>query len=209
MNFDDIQKLWQQQEDKAVFSINDYVLREVLARKRQEFSKKFLYRKVADYVAGALVILAVVFIFLVMWSADGPKTFGHFVSIIMAGAAGFFWLTWTWLQRKRHRLADRQYTASVTQEITRGITELDFEIALRTDVAKLLAASVPLPLSALLLAWAMFSVNADSSNFILFAVCFTTLYSVYNKFKAAQLEVITYFLPRKQELEQLRAKLGQ
>jgi hypothetical protein len=145
MEFENLQAIWDTQNDKPVFAMQDARLLVALYQQRERSRRRLFKWTFAPLYGGALFMLAVlgwVFVtFLnvasLMRRYKGRFTHNGFgmsawdyVGFAVAAVALLALVVPMYLERKKHERAQEIFAPSLREELDRGIAQLDFSMGL-------------------------------------------------------------------------------
>lgn len=137
MEFEDLQAIWDTQNDRPVFSINDSRLAVGLNQQR-EHSRRRLFRLLfapayatALFVTVALGLMFLVFLFKTvnrMRLTDPQMTLWDGAILAAAAGAALAVVVSMYRERRKHEAIQNVFAPPLREELERGISQLDFEL---------------------------------------------------------------------------------
>jgi hypothetical protein len=213
MEFEDLQAIWDTQNERPAFSMNDSRLAVGLYQQRDQ-SRRRLFRKefAPMYVTGLFLGGVSLFLFVVflvktvskmrltdpqmnIW--DGAALLG-----VVVGAAAL--VASMYAQRRKHERAQNMFAPSLREELERGISQLDFELNLHSarrvrKVMAFLAIAVTVTL------WETARLNGESTPWLMLAVGLGCTVPGSWLGAAAEKKFVERVMPRKRALESMLA----
>jgi hypothetical protein len=147
MEFENLQAIWDTQNDKPVFAMQDARLLVALYQQRERRRRRLFKRFFAPMYVSALVMLAalgtVFATFLhvagLMRRYEGRFTHNGFgmsawdyLGFAVAAGALLAMVVPTYLERKKHERTQEIFAPSLREELDRGIAQLDFAMGLES-----------------------------------------------------------------------------
>ncbi len=138
MEFEDLQAIWDTQNEKPVFAMQDARLLVALYQQR-EHSRRRLFKQqfVPLYVMAPIGLAGVGFMFFAFfWKSmhiekigrDFPMSVWDYMAFAVAAGALVAMIVPMYAERKRHERTQEVFAPSLREELQRGIAQLDFEI---------------------------------------------------------------------------------
>ena len=144
MDFDEMKLIWDQQEEQQLYAINESGLRQLLARRRQEFALLVFRQELQTYAGAAISILAIGGLLLAdrlgllakLSRTGGAEGLGLWGTLAVLFAAG------TWLVflgnliagRRREARMNREEPSTLLDHIDRDLGRVDRQIAVRRHI---------------------------------------------------------------------------
>ena len=138
MEFEDLQAIWDTQNDRPVFSINDSRLAVGLNQQR-EHSRRRLFRLLfaPAYVVALFITVALGFTFLAffvktvtkMRLTDPQMSIWDGAALMAGVGAALAVVASMYRERRKHESAQNVFAPSLREELERGISQLDFELS--------------------------------------------------------------------------------
>jgi hypothetical protein len=150
MEFEDLQAIWDTQNDKPVFAMQDARLLVALYQQRERSRRRIFKQQFAPMYVGALLILAVLgavfatFLkitslmrrfgsrFPIPHHGFGMSAWDYAGFAVVAGALVAIVVP-MYLERKKHERTQEIFAPSLREELDRGIAQLDFEMGLHSN----------------------------------------------------------------------------
>jgi len=145
MEFENLQAIWDTQNDKPVFAMQDARLLVALYQQREHRKRRIFKREFAPMYMAALVLLAVLgAVFATLLNvARLMRRFGSgfphngvgisawdYAACAFAAGALLAIVVPMYSERKKHKRAQEMFAPSLREELDRGIAQLDFEMGL-------------------------------------------------------------------------------
>jgi cytochrome bd-type quinol oxidase subunit 2 len=138
MEFEDLQAIWDTQNDRPVFSINDSRLAVGLNQQR-EHSRRRLFRLLfaPAYVVALFITVALGFTFLAffvktvtkMRLTDPQMSIWDGAALMAGVGAALAVVASMYRERRKHESAQNVFAPSLREELEWGISQLDFELS--------------------------------------------------------------------------------
>ncbi len=144
MEFENLQAIWDTQNDKPVFALQDARLLVALYQQREHSRRRILHWSFAPLYVAALVMLAIIgslvatFRNIASLMRRYPR-FTHngfgisawdYVGLAVAAGALLALVVSLYLERKKHERTQEIFAPSLREELDRGIAQLDFAMGL-------------------------------------------------------------------------------
>jgi len=203
MDFDELQKTWQQVQDGSKLIIDTDVLTNEVKRNKKAFESFIFRRDALEVTAG--IIVAVIFLF-------GAVKFRH--NLLLAGSLIFMAAYGTYLaiffpvDRALQRRKAPLQTGSLHDCINVSLTQINHQIWLLKNVFwwYLLPCAVPVTLYLIVVYW--YKASHDWVTIIMFSISILiVILTLWWAYRLNQSAVKKHLIPRKEELEQLLASL--
>ncbi len=145
MDFDNLQAIWDTQNDKPVFAMQDARLLVALYQQREESRRRAFRIHFAPMYVAALLMLAVIVSMIgtfrnidsLMRRFKGKFTHNGFAmsawdyaGLAVAAGALLAIVVPLYLERKKHERTQKIFAPTLREELDRGIAQLDFTIGL-------------------------------------------------------------------------------
>jgi cytochrome bd-type quinol oxidase subunit 2 len=138
MQFEDLQAIWDTQNDRPVFSMNDSRLAVGLYQQREQ-SRRRLFRGLfaPAYVIALSITVALGLTFLVffvktvtkMRLTDPQMSIWDGAALVAGVGAALAVVARMYRERRKHEGAQNVFAPSLREELERGISQLDFELS--------------------------------------------------------------------------------
>jgi amino acid transporter len=215
MEFEDLQNIWDTQNDRPVFSMNDSRLAVGLYQQR-EHSRRRVFRQQFAPIYFTVPLLAVfsAFIFLAffaktvtrMRSTDPLMSVWDGVALAIAVVAALTAIVSMHVERKKHERLQNVFAPSLREELEQGISQLDFELSLHST-PRALKLTGWIFLGAVLMVWESGRLNGDPTPWtILLFTLFCMGAGLWYGF-ATRKRIVDRVMQRKRALESMRAAL--
>ena len=217
MQFEDLQAIWDTQNDRPVFSMNDSRLAVGLYQQREQ-SRRRLFRDLfaPAYVVALSITVALGFTFLAfflktvtkMRLTDPQMSIRDGAALLAGVGAALAVVAQLYRERRKHEDVQNVFAPSLREELERGISQLDFELSFYSPSRVWnIPALVSLATSVLLCE--LGRLNGESIPWTMLAVALSgVVWSVWAGL-AANKKVIERIEQRKRALESMRAALDE
>ena len=215
MQFEDLQAIWDTQNDRPVFSMNDSRLAVGLYQQREQ-SRRRLFRELfaPAYVIALFITVALGLTFLVffvktvtkMRLTDPQMSIWDGAALVAGVGAALAVVARMYRERRKHEGAQNVFAPSLREELERGISQLDFELSFySTSRVWNVPALVSLATSVLLCE--LGRLNGESTPWTMLAVALGGVVLSVWAGLAANKKVVERIEQRKRALESMRAAL--
>jgi uncharacterized membrane protein len=215
MQFEDLQAIWDTQNDRPVFSMNDSRLAVGLYQQREQ-SRRRLFRELfaPAYVIALSITVALGLTFLVffvktvtkMRLTDPQMSIWDGAALVAGMGAALAVVARMYRERRKHEGAQNVFAPSLREELERGISQLDFELSFYcTSRVWNVPALVSLATSVLLCE--LGRLNGESTPWTMLAVALGGVVLSVWAGLAANKKVVERIEQRKRALESMRAAL--
>jgi uncharacterized membrane protein len=215
MQFEDLQAIWDTQNDRPVFSMNDSRLAVGLYQQREQ-SRRRLFRELfaPAYVIALSITVALGLTFLVffvktvtkMRLTDPQMSIWDGAALVAGVGAAVAVVARMYRERCKHEGAQNVFAPSLREELERGISQLDFELSFySTSRVWTVPALVSLATSVLLCE--LGRLNGESTPWTMLAVALGGVVSSVWAGLAANKKAVERIEQRKRALESMRAAL--
>jgi uncharacterized membrane protein len=215
MQFEDLQAIWDTQNDRPVFSMNDSRLAVGLYQQREQ-SRRRLFRELfaPAYAIALSITVALGLTFLVffvktvtkMRLTDPQMSIWDGAALVAGVGAAFAVVTAMYRERRKHEGTQNVFAPSLREELERGISQLDFELSFySTSRVWKIPALVSLGTSVLLCE--LGRLNGESTPWTMLAVALGGVASTVWACLAANKKAVERIEQRRRALESIRAAL--
>ena len=213
--FEDLQAIWDTQNDRPVFSMNDSRLAVGLYQQREQ-SRRRLFRELfaPAYVIALSITVALGLTFLVffvktvtkMRLTDPQMSIWDGAALVAGVGAAVAVVARMYRERRKHEGAQNIFAPSLREELERGISQLDFELSFySTSRVWNVPALVSLATSVLLCE--LGRLNGESTPWTMLAVSLGGVVLSVWAGLAANKKVVEQIEQRRRALESMRAAL--
>ena len=223
MEFEDLQAIWDTQNDKPVFAMQDARLLVALYQQREESRRRAFRLHFAPMYVAALAMLAAIGSLIanfrnidsLMRRFKGRFTHNGFgmpawdyVGLAVAAAAMLALVVPLYLERKKHERTQQIFAPSLREELDRGIAQLDFEMGLHSN-PRVIRILTLLSIAAVIINWEEGRMAGDPTpwGLALFALFFWFLGARAGF--AARKKTMERAHARRRALESMRAALDE
>ena len=140
MKFENLQAIWDTQNDKPVFAMKDARLLVALYQQREQSRRRIFRQLFAPlYVMAPIGLAGLGLVFLAfLWKSmhiekiarDFPMSAWDYAAFAVAAGALVAMVVPMYAERKRHERTQEVFAPSLREELERGISQLDFELGL-------------------------------------------------------------------------------
>jgi hypothetical protein len=205
VNFDDLQIIWNTQDQHALYTINEAAVEACLWRQRQTLRRSwFRWMILTSYMAAGLWGFVVV-VSLFFLSVRGELTGRELALFAAAGAVLVYFLTIIVKDRQQERRREAPLVGSLREELERGIANIEYQIRAGGGSAANRKA-ILLLVGILLAMWGIVDATA-TSPWLLVLVAGTVLLGFPVELWRHRRRVNRDLVPKKQALESLLARL--
>ena len=213
MEFEDLQAIWDTQNERPVFSINDSRLAVGLYQQRDQ-SRRRLFRLLfapaygtALFITVALGLTFLVFLLKTVTKlrlTDPQMSIWDGAALAAALGAALAIVVPMYKQRRKHEGTQSIFAPSLREELERGISQLDFELGCASWAWRIPAI---VALGTCVLVWELGRLNGQASPWMMLAlVLIGVATSVWAGF-AANKKAVEQIEQRRRALEAMRAAL--
>jgi hypothetical protein len=217
MEFEDLQAIWDTQNNQPVFSINDSRLAVGLYQQREKSRRRLFRKEFAPVYIAALIIAAVcAFLFLAffvktitrMRPTDPLMSVWDGAALTAAVAATLLIVVPMYCERRKHERIQNVFAPSLRKELEQGISQLDFELSLyRTP--RVVKMNILVTIGAMVLVWESARLNGQPAPWILLTFVLTvTAFSSWSGLRAMK-KGEERMMQRKRALETMLATLDE
>lgn len=218
MEFDDLQAIWDTQNDKPVFAVQDARLLVALYQQR-EHRRRRLFKQyfIPMYIMAPIGLVAVGFTFLAFFykslhiknlGRDFPMSAWDYVAFAVAAGALVAVVVPLYLERKRHERTQQVFAPSLRDELDRGMAQLDFEMGLYST-SRMARFYGLLTIAVLIFSWEIGRLNGNPTSW---GLVWMTISSMSVASWAAFIAVkafVEQVMQRRRALESMRAALDE
>ncbi len=219
MEFESLQAIWDAQNDKPVFSVNDPRLTVGLYQQRERSRRRLFRREFAPAYVYSLVMFAVaVFVFVIFFlksyvlhlnPGDPLMSVWDGAALVATAGAALAIVGSLYAERRKHERTQNLFAPSLREELDRGIAQVDFELKLQsaphvlriTSLVMVAAGLISLEVARLNGNWPPWSQVA--------VIALSTAFAVWLGLVGQQKKLERSLLPRKRALESMRAALDE
>jgi L-asparagine transporter-like permease len=215
MEFENLQAIWDTQNDKPVFAMQDARLLVALYQQREHTRRRLFREQFAPmYVAApiALAFLGVVFVTFLFKGRFRHHGFpmsawDHAGFAVVAGALLAIVVP-MYLERKEHERTQEIFAPSLREELDRGIAQLDFEMGLQST-SRVMRILTLLSIVVVISNWEAGRLTGDPTPWWLALLALFCVFSGGWVGFAAKQQVMERARARKRALESMRAALDE
>ncbi len=218
MQYEELQAIWATQEQRPVFSVNEFGLHMELNRTRARARRRHFWVDIFPlYVIAPVFFLLLAAPALKFFLQGAPNRFGPddlplTVWDVLACLAGVaLWVYGIWLMetnRRRSEQHQKVFAPSLRQEIELGIAQVDFDMSRVTSGREWRVGTVCI-LCAVILAWEFGRLNDNPLPWKTLLMAGPWLFFLFWMRRPWTQQAVERISKRKQALETLRAKLDE
>lgn len=209
MNFEDMQVIWDSQNEQPLYGVNEAGLRAILRDKGRKFGRFVIWQLIQTYGATLFVFAWILTILLTNYARfellgnSVELTVWEIVALFVAAGLWVPHTLGTYVERKRQRYRDRVSASSLQDELDRDIELMEAQIRSRK---KLPMAYIP-PYGGMALVLLVWVRIAGLTEWLIVPIIIILIAILIWESRHQQRLVTRKMLPRKRELESLREKL--
>jgi hypothetical protein len=215
MEFESLQAIWDTQNDKPVFAMQDARLLVALYQQRERSRRRVFKRQFAPMYVAALLTLAVLGVVFVTFLSRSrfphhgfPMSAWDYAGFAVAVGALLAVVVPMYLERKKHERTQEIFAPSLREELDRGIAQLDFEMGLHSN-PRVMRILTLLSIIAMTLNWEEGRLSGDPTPWRLALVALFFVFLGGRAGFAARKKVMKRVLARRRALESMRAALDE
>lgn len=211
MEFEDMKVIWDSQNKEPLFAVNQAGLKSVLDQKAREFKRLIFWQEAQSYISCAVVVGMTCLALIGYFTGALERLKGIPMNQWHAAALGLGVVCWlqfglrVYLGRSAQRHREGKHPKTLLEELERDIDQVQFEIAAR-KLSTLILGFIPPHVGGFLFTYVIFHVTGVPSwALVPFAGVMFAGFVIETRMQRAL--VRDKFVPRRQELEALKAKL--
>ena len=203
MDFEDLKIVWESQNEKPLFAINEDGLHSILRRKSRRFKRSIFWRDLREIGISLAMFLILLYLGSIPdYGLAKDLVLWEIVALFTAAGLWLFYALYILVHRKRQESRERQYTSSLRGDLDREIAQTEYQIRMAKNI--LWWGLLPTWVAALL----VILVTVESGWARLLLILAVLLYMVGAELWTKKRKIKRDFLPRQRELESLRDKLA-
>ena len=217
MEFEDLQAIWDTQNNQPVFSINDSRLAVGLYQQREKSRRRLFRKEFAPMYITALIIAAVcAFLFLAffvktitrMRPTNPLMSVWDSAALAAAVAAVLLIVVPMYSERRKHERTQNVFAPSLRKELEQGISQLDFELSLYST-PRVVKMSILVTIGAMVLVWESARLNGQPTPWMLLTFVLTVIaFASWSGLRAIKIGK-ERMMQRKRALETMLATLDE
>jgi hypothetical protein len=225
MEFESLQAIWDTQNDRPVFAMQDARLLLALYQQRERSRRRVFQAQFAPMYGTALLMLAVLgavfatFVkitslirrfgsrFPMPHHSFGMSAWDYVGFAVVAGALLAI-VAPLYLERKKHERTQEIFAPSLREELDQGIAQLDFELSLHSN-PRVMRILILLLIAAVIMNWEAGRTGGNPTPWGLALFTLLCWFLGAQAGFAAKKRVMQRLLPRKRALESMRAALDE
>ncbi|MBZ5635685.1 MAG: hypothetical protein LAO55_21365 [Acidobacteriia bacterium] len=218
MEFEDLQAIWDTQNDKPVFAMQDARLLLALYQQRER-SRRRLFKQyfMPMYIMAPIGLVGVGFVFFAFFmkslyikklARDFPMSAWDYAAFAVAAGALLAIVVPMYLERKKHERTQEIFAPSLREELDRGIAQLDFEMGLHSTprVERFYGL---MTIAVVLFGWEVGRLNGNSTSWgFVWMTMSLMIFTSWAGFITIK-EFVERVMQRKHALESMRAALDE
>ena len=215
MDFEQLKVIWDSQNDKPLYAVNEAALHAIVRRRKDEEHRRTAWcygREIAINLLVGIVMLALSVVFVwgdqawlqsLPW-VNRPVTSWHVLAMLVGGSLWIFCAGYMWSARRRQLRREENYDHSLHGDLDRALSHIDFQIHIARSIVWW--GLVPSWIAAGLWVVALFHLKGGPAwAYVMGAVVMAGAFAFA---LACQYQAIRRrYQPRQRELEALREKL--
>ncbi|MBI1177836.1 hypothetical protein GC207_10410 [bacterium] len=210
MDFEAIKVIWDSQNEKPLYALNETGLHAVLREKSRRFGRLMFRQELETYGASLFVITVILFIlvadYLGLVAKVSPAvalTKWDVVALLVAIVCWAQYAILIYSGRKRQHQRERKFTSSLRDDLERDIEQTRYQIAARKNIVR---GFIPPHIGSGLVSLVIF--RAMSQEWMIIPLMTAMVVALAIETRSQRRLVKREMLPRLQALESLRDKLA-
>ena len=210
MEFENIQVVWNSQDDKPLYGVDEVGLHKILRSKSQRFRRLIYWQRLQTYGSSLLVLVLIAAVLLVNYfgllgKVDSLRALAgwEIVALLVAMVAWLQFSLSVYLGQKQQKSRERSDTQSLLEDLDREIKHTTYQIRTRKHI---LMGFIPPYVGTGLFISIVFGVTGVS-NWILSPVIVGLILGLIIESRSQRRLIEREMVPRLSELETLRDKL--
>ena len=218
MEFENLQAIWDTQNEKPVFSLQDARLLVALYQQR-EHRRRRLFKQyfLPMYIMAPIGLVGVGLVFFAFFmksihiekiARDFPLSAWDYAAFAVAAGALVAMVVPLYSERKRHERTQQVFAPSLREELDRGMAQLDFEVGL-LSTSRMARFYASLTIAVVLFTWEVGRLNGNPTSWgsVWMNMLFMTAASWF--WFTAKKGLVEPVMQRKRALESMRAALDE
>ncbi len=207
MHLDEVLDAWRSQDQAPLYGVDEGRLQQALREEEAKRRRGLVIEARTTYGFATLMFAGLALLFALMFYDDDPRTWWDFLIVTLGAAAAVFAAANLHIGRRRLALRERQFGASLHDELGRHVALLDYELSRTWRMSAITRTMLPFYLCALALYLSIWRINNEPFNwgtdgFQLVVMSGAMWYAAWIARHAAQ-----DVLSRRHRLEELLEKL--
>ena len=202
MDFEDLKVVWESQNEKPLYAINEDGLHSILRRNRRRFKRSIFLRDLREIGISLAMFLMLLYAGIPDYGLLKDLVLWEIVAMFTAAGLWLFYALYILVHRKRQESRERQYPSSLRGDLDREIAQTEYQIRMAKNI--LWWGLLPTGVAGLL----GILVTVESSWARLLLILAVLLIMVGAELWTKKRKIKRDFLPRQRELESLRDKLA-
>lgn len=218
MEFEDLQAIWDTQNDKPVFAMQDARLLVALYQQR-EHRRRRLFKQyfMPMYIIAPIGLVAIGFTFLAFFmkslyieriARDFPMSAWDYAAFAVAAGALVVMVVPLYIERKRHERTQQVFAPSLREELDRGMAQLDFEVTLNST-SRVTRFYALLTIAVVLFVWEVGRLNGNPTSWNQAWTFLSSMVLLSWIVFTGQKKYVERVMQRKRALESMRAALDE
>ena len=218
MKFENLQAIWDTQNDKPVFAMKDARLLLALYQQREQSRRKLFWWEffpmyaaaVAGLAGGAFMFVAFYFksLNIKKLARDFPMNAWDYTAFAIASFSLVALAAILYMERKKHEQTQNVFAPSLREELDRGVVLLDFQLNL-LSAPRILKIHGLLYTAVLLIVWEVGRLNGELAPWNMMFINVLCMGAATLLSLIAQKNAEEQLLPRRRALESMRAALDE
>jgi hypothetical protein len=218
MRFENLQAIWDTQNEQPVFAMKDARLLLALYQQREQSRRRLWWTQFAPMYGVSLGMLAgTFFIFVAFYykslyiqkiARDFPMSFWDYIVFGLAAGSLLAIVGLLYAERKKHERIQNVFAPSLREELDRGLAQLDFELSLYSTPwnVKMIGLTNA---AALLFCWEVGRLNGDPVPWKLMLILLPCVVAGIASTSGIRKRKLKQVLPRRRALESMIAALDE
>lgn len=218
MEFENLQAIWDTQNDKPVFSLQDARLLVALYQQREHRRRRlFKWYFLPMYIMAPIGLVGVGLVFLAFFmksiniktiARDFPLSAWDYAAFAVAAGALVAMVVPLYIERKRHERTQQVFAPSLREELDRGMAQLDFEVGL-LSTSRMARFYGSLTIAVVLFTWEVGRLNGNPTSWGLVWMNMLLMVAASWFWFTAKKGLVESVMQRKRALESMRAALDE
>ncbi len=219
MKFENLQAIWDTQNEKPVFSMKDARLLLALYQQREHSRRQlFWWEFFPMYAAAAVGLAGAAFVFVAFYmkslyikqiARDFPMSAWDYAAFAVAAASLLAMAAILYAERKKQERTQNVFAPSLREELDRGVALIDFKLSLHST-PRILKIHGLLYIAVLLFIWEVGRLNGEPApSWSIVLTCVLSMVAGSWAGLAAGKKKMEEQLPRRRALESMRASLNE
>ena len=217
MEFEDLQKIWDTQNDRPVFSMNDSRLAVGLYQQREHFRRRlFRWEFAPIYFLMPLLAAGAALLFLLFYLkttykmrlTDPQMSVWDGVALAIAMGAAITVMVSMYIKRRKHERTQNVFAPTLREELERGISQLDFELSLNST-PRVVTLIMLISIGASVIVWELGRLNGEPAPWMAVAYNVPLIFAAPWVGIAAKAKAVEELMQRRRALGSMLASLNE